>query len=250
LRSKGWREEQDKAAAMRVADFYYKKFPVSGGGWFDRATDTLLNGISEQKHPAEQLTQPSVPNGGPGKTIPQDPDYANRQAMLKTAIRMAEIEALCEEGLLQKSQSVPVKLVRVDTKNLVWLFDVKGSKPGDSYRVHVKGLPSAKNTKDPGKMDVLVSCTCPYWQWQGPEHWASTKSYLYGDPRGTATKPDLKDPQGKHGACKHVLAVFRQMSGFMLPGKKPVSRFASWEMVSSGDIDILMNVVTRYLQKR
>lgn len=245
-RTQDWRDDQKMAS--RVADFYYKKYPVPGGGWFDRAMDTLMEDNSEHKAPAEQLVEPIVMPSGPGKTIPRDNDYANRQAMSKVALRIAEIESLCERNLAQKAQSVPVKLVRVDTKNLVWKFDAKGSKPGEVYQVHVKGIPVAQNTKDPNKMDVFVSCSCPYWQWQGPEHWAVTKGYLYGSPRGTATKPDLKDPSGQHGACKHVLAVLHRVSSFVLPGKKV--KLGSWEMMSSDDLDILQNVVARYLLKR
>ena len=239
-RTQEWREE--KQAASRVADFYYKKFPVPGSQpTQDRAGPPRWWGTNvddTRDPPSDQVVRPPVIPSGPGKTIPNDPDFANRQAA-----RIADIRSLCSPDLVEKSTGIPVKMRRVDTRNLMWLFDVKGSK-GKIYRVRVKGLPSG-NVNDPNKMDVLVSCTCPFWQWQGPEHWASVNGYLYGEPRGTAASPDMKDPAGHHGACKHVLAVFGRMSQFVTPGRR--SRFASWLAVHPDDIGMIERVAGRYL---
>lgn len=54
---------------------------------------------------------------------------------------------------------------------------------------------------------IKVSCTCPFFRWQGPEHWAQKEGYLLGRPVGTASKPTLKDPKGENRICKHVASV-------------------------------------------
>ena len=135
------------------------------------------------------------------------------------AALIADIELGCDAALRRRAVGLPVKMVRSDEKNRMWLFDVTG-KTG-TYRVRAKAVPKGR-TSDINKADVLVSCTCPFWRWQGPEHWASSYGYLYGKPRGTAASPDVKDPASTHASCKHVLAVLKKLSGFILPrgGKK------------------------------
>jgi hypothetical protein len=73
--------------------------------------------------------------------------------------------------------------------------------------VRVKPIRKNKRVKAVVKMPVQVACSCDYFRWQGPEHWAKSNDYLYGRPVGTASRPVEKDPSGKHWACKHVLAV-------------------------------------------
>ena len=57
--------------------------------------------------------------------------------------------------------------------------------------------------------DLHMTCSCSYWVYQGPEYHAKQGDYLLGDPRGSASKPDKKDPQGTHKVCKHIYAVLR-----------------------------------------
>jgi len=57
--------------------------------------------------------------------------------------------------------------------------------------------------------DIRISCTCDYWKYQGPEYHAKQGDYLYGSPRGTAEKPEKRDPDNTHKICKHAYAVLR-----------------------------------------
>lgn len=61
--------------------------------------------------------------------------------------------------------------------------------------------------------DLHISCTCNYWQYQGPEYHAVQNDYLYGTVRGTAEQPTKKDPEGTHKVCKHAYAVLRDFFG-------------------------------------
>jgi hypothetical protein len=187
----------------------------------DRGTDYPLH-RDEDDDPLPGLNNiPEVfDNPGSAKVIPENKDFVNR-----TAVKMSEISEQCDEDLLGQSGSLRPKLRKVDLKNLMWLFDVPGTK--DTYRVRVKAVPKG-GTLALAKLDILTSCTCPYWQWQGPEHWASVDGYLYGSPVGTASKPAVKDPNGTHRACKHVLACFDMMSEYSLrKGKTGSSRTAA-----------------------
>jgi hypothetical protein len=132
-----------------------------------------------------------------------------RVANRRVAALIHEIREGCGPDIVARSEGLKVKLARVDQKNSVWLFNVQGSsKP---YRVRLKAARQG-NTRDIQKLPVKVSCSCPFWQWQGPEFHAKQGDYLFGQPRGLATKPDVKDPNGQHRACKHVLAVLQHVA--------------------------------------
>lgn len=61
--------------------------------------------------------------------------------------------------------------------------------------------------------DLHLTCTCSYWQYQGPEYHATQNNYLLGKVRGTAEQPTKKDPKGTHKVCKHAYAVLRDFFG-------------------------------------
>jgi len=122
----------------------------------------------------------------------------------RVAALISDIEAR-SPGVLGRATGLSVKLKRVNARFGMWVYEVQGSQD-KPYIVKVKA-PRKGALRKIDKLDVHVSCSCPFWRWQGPEHWAKTHGYLYGRPRGTASKPVIKDPDAQHGACKHVLAV-------------------------------------------
>ena len=200
---------EDYEHLVRRADFYYEKRPPASDSenYINRADDRKKPPIRPDRLPGTKVDPPYVPHPGPIKTIPDDKNYQNRD-IKKFATRIPEIQQRCTDELHQKARQIPVKLKRTDTRNAMWHFAVKGSK--GIYTVKVKALKKG-NIRSMAKADVLVSCSCPFWQWQGPEHHAKVGDYLYGRPRGTASVPDIKDPTNEHGACKHILAVFNHI---------------------------------------
>jgi len=93
----------------------------------------------------------------------------------------------------------------VDRTKGLWFFQT-----GD-YIQRMKVVPrQGSKASNVTQMDVRVSCSCPFWRWQGPEHWSKKHDYLYNRNRtkGTATYPKIRDPKFKHGVCKHMVAVF------------------------------------------
>ena len=57
--------------------------------------------------------------------------------------------------------------------------------------------------------DYYVSCTCKFFQYSGPEYHASKNGYLLGNPKGSASEPKKRDPDGINKVCKHIVAVMR-----------------------------------------
>lgn len=137
-----------------------------------------------------------------------------------TAKKISEILEGLDPQIISRSMGLPVRKKRV-TKTNIWFWDVTGTE--NTYRVKLKAVPKNKSIKRVQSSDVLISCTCPYWRWQGPEHWAKVEGYLYGKPRGTASKPVIKDPQGTHRVCKHVLTVLGRIQRMDLPSSRKVA---------------------------
>lgn len=225
----------------RTADFLYEKRPpdMPSDQKFDRGKPALRwpgHNPSENTGPDYQIED----NPGSGRVIPYNKDFVNNKA----AFLISEIFESCNPDLQKKALKVSVKLKKVDAKNSMWTFEVKGSK--ENYKVRIKASPKG-NIRDLGKLDVVVSCSCPFWQWQGPEHHATQKGYLYGKPVGTAAAPEVKDPEGTHGACKHVLAVLKQVSTYSLPVNR--GKVASVECISEESMSTQV-VAARYIERK
>jgi hypothetical protein len=221
-----------------TADFLYEKRPpdMDPESKFDRATSPLTwpHGEPGQTLDITEITD----NPGSAKVIPEGKGFVNRQAY-----KIADIESLCDSDLRGKAQQVKVRLRRVDSRAMSWTFEATGSK--GPYQIKIKALPKRSDVKDPKKVDVLVSCSCPFWQWQGPEHWATQHDYLYGRPRGTASRPEIKDANKEHGACKHVLAALHAIKDGDIPGrtKKLASLGSVWR-----DEGFIQRIARRYLE--
>jgi hypothetical protein len=139
----------------------------------------------------------------------------------KTAALISEIISHCSPDLVAKSKGVQYSRKFLKPNGMSG-WTTAGSK-GETYEIRVKPIPKDKVTKAIIKMPIQVSCTCPFFRWQGPEHWAKANSYLYGKPAGSATKPAKKDPAGNHWACKHVLAVLGLVSKHKIAGAQEFS---------------------------
>jgi len=259
-RSQKWRDKQQE---MRKADFLREEVRPSDldQTWRrknDKGTPDGPNQRAEipdgttawvdtpnQRNPSAPSHQPQdyVVDNNPGsaKVIPEGHGFANRMASrvasrYLTAAKIAEIEGKTLPDLISKGRSLQPRLVRVDAPNRIWWFDVKGSEP-TPYRVKVKVLVPSAAIRKIDKADVQLSCTCQFWRWQGPEHWAKQNGYLYGKPVGTASKPSEKDPNGRHWMCKHVAAVLVLVKTYDVPqarGKAAALRYLSSSLRLAG----------------
>ena len=119
---------------------------------------------------------------------------------------------------VERAQTCAVELKRADIANLRWIFSVNcGNGP---YVIKLKAFRSA-NVVRLGKMDIDVACSCPAWRWLGPEHHAKREDYLDGSPRGTASVPVIRDPEGINRVCKHVAAALASARAWEVPKAKP-----------------------------
>lgn len=143
---------------------------------------------------------PRVTPNGEGKM------WSGEETYLKAAATVSEILEKTSQTIQQRAKGIPVQLKRADPTRGIWVFSVQGK--DKKYTVKIKGVAKG-NIKQVGKAQVLVSCSCDFFRFQGPEHHAQSNGYLYGKPVGTATVPTQKDPQGKNWICKHVAAIFQ-----------------------------------------
>lgn len=128
---------------------------------------------------------------------------------LRTAATSSSILDRLSPKVAERATSVSVKLKRADDN--MWTFTAKGS--GQDYVVRVKAFPRPRS-QTLATSDVRVSCSCDFFRFQGPEHWAKAGGYLYGKPAGTAAAPDVKDAEGKNVLCKHAAAALFAASKF------------------------------------
>jgi hypothetical protein len=226
--------------------FYLKKTPRThqvDETQYDRATYLDILDEDLTGHLLNKIT-PVRNAPGSAKVIPEGHGFENRKAY-----KIGDIESLCSPDLRQRSRGLGVRLRRVDGRNKRWLFEAKGS--SGTYVVKVKAFPRRKDITDPKKVDIKVSCSCPFWRWQGPEFHAKGKGYLLGKAVGTASKPDIKDPNREHGACKHILACLSVVKGMVVPGRgrKRASSWVLGDVWAVRDPGPVQRIVTRYYRK-
>lgn len=135
-------------------------------------------------------------------------------ANVKVAVKISEIMRGVNKRTLWKSGLCRVAVKRKDPGNLRWIFAVNcGNGP---KLVNLKAERS-KNMTRMARMEIRVRCSCPGWRWLGPEFHAKGSGYQDGKPRGTASTPDIKDPERHNRVCKHVAAVMREIKEWVVP---------------------------------
>lgn len=119
----------------------------------------------------------------------------------------------------RKGQSCSVTMKRADVQNLRWLFAVNCGNGAKVVRVKASRTGNAVQFR---KLDLHLACSCPAWRWQGPEFHSTTKDYQ--DPKtplqGTASAPNIRDPQRVNKVCKHVAAVLAFTEQWTVPKRK------------------------------
>lgn len=187
-------------------------YPASGSNYEPTSPSHYRRDQGDDDDRAPGHSMPSnesddVPAGSSRVVPPGDGQLEGIGLRPRTAATINDLAHRTGPDVHAKAKGVPVRLRRADPQRGIWTFQARGSK-GETYTIRVKGRRQG-NVQNLSRAQVQVSCSCPFFRWQGPEHWAKANSYLYGRPRGTASKPDIKDPAGKHWACKHIIACFR-----------------------------------------
>lgn len=212
------------------------------------------NGTPAHGHPVDR-DRPGAP--GSARVIPRGQGFSGRTANRQlVAAKLAEIMGGTAQKVQQRADTLSVKMTRVIGKSPMWLFNVSGGE--NIHRVRLKAVRKG-NVRTLAKADVLVSCDCEFWRWQGPEHWAKAGGYLYGRPRGSASSPAVRDPNGEHRACKHVVAVLRKAKGYSFRTRNQDKKMrelrrnktaSPWDLLISVLIPSPGNVAERHGRRR
>jgi hypothetical protein len=133
---------------------------------------------------------------------------------IRLAAKIEQLETGLDPGITNRSQKCSVSVKRVDAPNLRWIFSVDCGNGGKVVRLKAERV---GNIVRLAKMRLRVSCSCPAWRWLGPEYHAKREQYLDGKPRGTASTPDIKDPERDNRVCKHVAAVLGLIQKWEVP---------------------------------
>lgn len=133
---------------------------------------------------------------------------------VKVAARPEQILKGLNPKFQQKAAQCSVTLKRADRAHLRWIFAVDCGHGAKMVKIKAS---RGKNVVRFVRMDMDLSCSCPAWRWLGPEHHAKREKYLDGNPRGTASVPVIRDPQGINRVCKHVAAVLSFTKDWEVP---------------------------------
>lgn len=137
----------------------------------------------------------------------------------RVAATMQEMLTGLNPKFVSKAQACTVTMKRADVANMRWIFAVNCGNGAKAVKVKAR---RKGNVTLFSKMDLHVSCSCPAWQWQGPEFHSTTKSYQ--DPntplQGTASTPDIRDPERQNLVCKHVAAALSFTKTWAVSPKK------------------------------
>ncbi len=165
-------------------------------------------------YPEEELPAPWTDPGfgdlpdldGPWRVNPEFTDLPHKRP------RSAAVDGL-EEAVRRVAPDVARRATRLRVRK-----GPKDSRGVQRFTVQSSGGdPRAVEVMRVGPAWTRVRCSCPAWVYQGCEYHARRGGYLLGHPRGPATPPRVRDPQGRHLVCKHVVAVLRWLRGHHTP---------------------------------
>lgn len=123
--------------------------------------------------------------------------------LVKLSMSPEELENKAHQDVVNKSKNCNVRLNSYSKKTKIFTFSVKCDKDTRTVQAALSGN------------DVLISCDCPYWRWNGPEFHAKSNSYMLGNPYGSASPPDIRDKDRKFYLCKHAHAVLKKFNTFV-----------------------------------
>lgn len=188
-----------------------------------------------------QLTHPHFGVGERGKF-----------GLERKAFTVGDILKRCDKKIKQRAKKRIPKLSRIDTKNWIWTW-----KSGD-HTVKVQAFKRGNATNFP-KLNLRISCSCPFWRWWGPEHWGTKSDYQKGKLQGTAAYPKIRDPARWRPVCKHAYAVLDKSQDFFVrPKKSPLRKLGSRFFVDSSyqieiepvEARIAARVAQRHLERQ
>lgn len=253
-RPQNWRQESGKGAPRPQDDG--TSVPRGTTNWPQTSArpPAVYQSERDNQHPAEEPDYGTVEDsGGSGKVIPDksDSNFENKKDRafrfathrLKQAIRMNQIRQFVSDPVRQRAKDYTPVLKRVNKRNMIWTFQV------GKWLVKVKADFKHPRMTKFDKADLHLTCSCPFWRWQGPEHWGTQDDYQQGKPRGTASFPIIRDPSHEKAVCKHVYAVFEKLESMVFIRRKTgASQIGRVSVSYEGLERMARSIVRRYLR--
>jgi hypothetical protein len=125
-------------------------------------------------------------------------------AFCKLSLKPDELQFKVPEKIKTKSKACSVKLISYDRGTRIFTFSVNCGRGAKQVRASLSEID-----------EIALSCSCPFWRWNGPEYHAKHQDYQLGEPRGTASIPRVRDPENKYWLCKHVYSVIKRLDHFI-----------------------------------
>jgi len=135
--------------------------------------------------------------------------------MNKIAVTISYLLNNTPEATKQRAKGLVANFLRY--RNNRWVYDVNG------YIVRIK-VPKISTTtqqqltnsqldklKKIKNRDLMVSCPCDFWKWNGPDYNADQNEYSERS-FSNLSEPVERDPQHEELICKHVYAALKQFS--------------------------------------
>lgn len=143
----------------------------------------------------------------------------------KSAIRLWDLRGQTSPFSKKRAPNCTARTLRTEKDRSRWLFSVK------CFEHYSKGPHIVRIRALPGKghklatRDVVVSCSCPFWVYWGPDYNAAQGGFSESI-RSNGAAPNIRDPSRKNLICKHVWIVGRSIRDWIVPEPrklKPVS---------------------------
>jgi hypothetical protein len=237
---------KQKGESLRAPDLSSKKQkglrwelkpPASGGLDYPQVTTMNPTDGSGKVIPMSYYTDmvnntQAVPDGRQDRFLHNN-NYEVKQGHERVAMTMPELFKRVDKKIKARAKKRPPKLLRTDTKNWIWHW-----RSGE-HTVRVQAFKRGNATNLP-KLNLRISCSCPFWRWWGPEHWATKSDYQKGPLQGTGAYPKIRDPARWRPVCKHAYAVLdKSQKFFVRPKKSPLKKLGSrFSVDSSAEIEI------------
>jgi len=125
-------------------------------------------------------------------------------ARLNVALKPTDLQPRTPQKIKDNAKKCAVKLISYDERNRVYTFEANC---GNGPHVVQASLSEIDN--------VALSCDCNFWRWNGPEFHAQENKFMLGQPFGSASVPNIRDPEKKYWLCKHTYSVLRRLDNFV-----------------------------------
>jgi len=140
------------------------------------------------------------------KEKPLRHSFWNRRqvAFFKLSLKPDKLRFKAPEKIKTNAKACTVKLISYDRESRIFTFSVNCGHGSKQVRASLSEID-----------EIALSCSCPFWRWNGPEYHAKHHDYQLGEPRGTASIPRVRDPKGQYWLCKHAYSVIKRLDHFV-----------------------------------